>query len=149
MFGSPDMWQTRGTGDSVKGENIAEMFAKKGIYWIKADDSRIVGWNRMREYMELAPDGKPWWLITSNCANLIKCIPQAIYDERVTEDMCTEPHEITDALDSSRYFLMSRPALPVKNEKIDTTNYMPSEIEDFFGVKAVSNNRNNIRVTRR
>ncbi len=146
--GSPDMWQTRGTGDSVKGENIAEMFAKKSIYWIKADNSRIVGWNRMREYMELAPDGKPWWLITSNCTNLIKCIPQAIYDDKVTEDMCTEPHEITDALDSSRYFLMSRPPISHKKEKIDTTNYTPTEIEDFLKIKVVTK-KTPTRVSRR
>lgn len=145
--GSPDMWQTRGTGNDLIGENIADMFAKKGIYWIEADDRRIVGWNRMREYMELAPDGKPWWLITSNCTNLIKCIPQAIYDDKKTEDMCTEPHEITDALDSSRYFLMSRPPISRKAEKIDTKNYMPSEIEDFINKTVVK--KTPTRVSRR
>lgn len=136
--GSPDMWQTRGTGNNMIGENVADMFAKKGIHWIKADNSRIVGWNRMREYMEIAPDGKPWWQITSNCLNLVKCIPQALFDEKKTEDMCTEPHEITDALDSARYFLMSRPINSRKTEVINTTYYMPSEIEDFIKVTTVS-----------
>lgn len=132
FVGSPDMWQTRGTGDSFKGENVAEMFAKKGIYFTKADNSRIIGWHRMRQYMEIAPDGKPWWQIFSNCTALIKCIPQATYDERKTEDMATEPHEITDPLDDARYFLMSRPAITrEKIDKLDEKYWMPSELEDF------------------
>ena len=128
--GSPDMWQTRGTGDAIKGENVAEMFGKKGLFFIKADNSRIVGWNRMREYMEIAPDGRPWWQITSNCVTLIKCIPQALFDEKKTEDMSTEPHNLTDPLDSSRYFLMSRPQRAKTPIQADTGFYYPSELEE-------------------
>lgn len=146
--GSPDMWQTRGTGDAVKGENIAEMFAKRGICFSKADNSRIVGWNRMREYMMIAPDERPWWQITANCTNLIKCIPQAIFDEKITEDMCTEPHEITDALDSARYFLMSRPVIARKKTEEITGVYTPSEIEDFIKPQTRVI-RTNTRISRR
>lgn len=148
--GSPDMWQTRGTGDSVKGENIAEMFAKRGIPFTRADDSRIVGWNRMREYMMPAPDERPWWQVFSCCTNLIKCIPEAIFDEKKTEDMATEPHEITDALDSARYFLMSRPAIARTQAKEMTGVYTPTEIEDFKPNLAINRPiRTQTRVSRR
>lgn len=131
--GSPDMWQTRGTGDTFHGENIADIFASERIYWMKADNSRIVGWQVMREAMLNADDGKPKWQIFESCTNIIRCLPLAQYDDKNIEDMSTEPHEITDALDSARYFLMSRPSSRKTRQRVDTTNYTPTEIEDFLG----------------
>ncbi len=133
--GSPDMWQTRGTGDTIHGENIADIFASERIYWSKAENSRIVGWQVMREAMLTVEDGKPRWLIFDNCTNLIRCLPLAQYDDKNIEDMATEPHEITDALDAARYFLISRPGARKVAERIDTTNYTPTEVEDFLGGK--------------
>lgn len=131
--GSPDMWQTRGTGDSMKAQNIADIFAEERIYWQKAQNSRIVGWQVMREHMLNAPDGKPKWLIFESCSNIIRCLPLAQYDDKNLEDMATEPHEVTDALDSARYFLMTRPSARREEIRIDTKGYTPTEIEDFLG----------------
>ena len=133
--GSPDMWQTRGTGDAMRAQNIADIFAEERIYFQKAQNSRIVGWQVMREHMLNTDDGTPKWQIFESCANLVRCIPLAQYDDKNIEDMATEPHEITDALDSARYFLMTRPS--ARKEKItrNTENYLPSEVEDFLGVK--------------
>ena len=131
--GSPDMWQTRGTGDQMKAQNIADIFAEEKIYFQKAQNSRIVGWQVMREYMLNADDGKPKWLIFESCANIIRCLPLAQYDDKKIEDMATEPHEITDALDSARYFLMTRPSAARQTAVQDTKGYTPTEIEDFLG----------------
>ena len=133
--GSPDMWQTRGTAEKGHGANIAEIFAQEGIYWTKADNSRIIGWQVMREYMLKTDDDKPRWMIFSNCTNIIRCLPLAQYDDKKLEDMSTEPHEITDALDSARYFLMTRPSARQVKERLDTTNYTPTEIVDYLGGK--------------
>ena len=133
--GSPDMWQTRGMGDKNHGANIAEVFAQEGIYWTKADNSRIIGWQVMREYMLNTDDETPRWQVFSTCANIIRCLPLAQYDDKKLEDMATEPHEITDALDSARYFLMTRPSARQIKERIDTTNYTPTEIVDYLGGK--------------
>lgn len=83
---SPDAWQKRGQRD-VDGECIAEIFGKHGVPLLKADTDRIIGWNMMREYMADAPDGLPRWQIFPQCANLIRTIPLATYDERHTEDV--------------------------------------------------------------
>lgn len=136
--GSPDMWQTKGTGDKVIGENIADIFAKERIYWQKADNARIIGWQVMREAMMPVADNKPKWLIFDCCSNLTRCIPLAMYDDKKIEDMSTEPHEITDALDSARYFLMSRPSVARKKYETDTSGYTPTEIEDFLGGSRVN-----------
>ncbi|MBX6361977.1 MAG: hypothetical protein IRZ03_18125 [Acidobacterium ailaaui] len=108
---SPDMWHKRGTALSkdgqMKGESIAEIFMDSGVYLEKADNDRIQGWNRMREYMKIAPDGQPYWLIFNTCHNLIRTLPQLIHDERNVEDVADgiEDH----AAESCRYGLMSRP----------------------------------------
>ncbi|MBQ2698610.1 MAG: phage terminase large subunit [Firmicutes bacterium] len=103
---SPDMWQKRGA-DSIYGENIADSFAAQGIHLTKADNSRIVGWQRVREYLREAPDGTPYWrFFPAACPNLARTLPQLVFDPQHTEDAAQgEDH----APESLRYGLMSRP----------------------------------------
>lgn len=103
---SPDMWQRRGA-DSVVGENIADSFAAQGLHLLRADNARIVGWQRVREYLALAPDGWPYWrFFPELCPNLARTLPALIYDSRQAEDAAQgEDH----APESLRYALMSRP----------------------------------------
>lgn len=130
--GSPDMWQKRGTGNKdLQGENIAEEFMKYGIYWQKADNARVIGWTRCREYLQNAPDDIPYWRVFSCCTDLIKCIPQLMHDEKNVEDVATEPHDITNSPDSWRYFIMSRPQFPRIEKKAPKGNYTPTELEDL------------------
>lgn len=101
-----DCWQKRGN-DNAQGESIAETFAQNGVPLEKADISRIVGWQRVREYLKDAPDEKPWFMVFENCADTIRTLPMMIYDERNVEDLddSLEDH----AVDETRYSLMSRP----------------------------------------
>lgn len=104
---SPDMWQKRGVRD-VNGECIADTFIKNGVPIIQADNSRVIGWQRIREYMADAPDEHPYWMAFENCKNLIRTLPELIYDDHNAEDVADglEDH----APESLRYGLMSRPA---------------------------------------
>ena len=101
---SPDAWAKRGGGES-----ITDCFLAEELPLRKADNDRLNGWMRMREWMKQAPDGKPAWMIFSNCRNLIRTIPEAPFDEHKVEDVSStcEDH----ALESMRYGLMSRPPL--------------------------------------
>lgn len=105
---SPDMWQRRGIKSDIDGESIAETFARCGVPLIKADNARVIGWQRCREYMALAPDGLPWWRVSSSCSNLIRTLPLMIYDDHRPEDISDgiEDH----AAEALRYGLMSRPS---------------------------------------
>ena len=105
---SPDMWQKRGTKDVMGGECIAETFGKMKVPLIKADNDRKIGWQRMRENMAIAPDGKPYWQIFSNCHNLIRTLPVLFYDQHDHEDVSGNCEE--HAEESCRYALMSRPS---------------------------------------
>src|SRR3990167_3906655 len=108
---SPDMWHKRGGGYTsngvMKGESIADIFTDAGVWLEKADNERLLGWTRMREYMKTQPDGKPLWLIFNTCSNLIRTLRQMIHDDKRVEDVADgiEDH----AIESCRYGLMSRP----------------------------------------
>ena len=104
---SPDMWQRRGATD-IEGESIAETFARNGCPVSRADNNRIIGWNRVREFLADAPDGTPSIQIFETCLELIRTIPLMVYDDHNVED-------VADGLpdhwcESLRYFCMSRPS---------------------------------------
>ncbi len=61
--------------------------------------NRISRWASMVDWMRLAPDGKPYWIITKDCPNLIRTIPMMEPDEHDIEDMNTklEDHAVDGA----------------------------------------------------
>ena len=97
------MWAERGIAD-VSGVTIAEVFARHGVPLIRADDTRVPGWQRVREYLA---GEKPRLQVFSTCANLIRTLPAMTYDRYRMEDMGDglEDH----ACESLRYGIMSRP----------------------------------------
>ncbi|MPM76822.1 hypothetical protein SDC9_123821 [bioreactor metagenome] len=95
---SPDIWQQRGGGDS-----IAELFMARGLPIERADNARMLGWNRVREHLAAGT-----WKAFDTCKNLVRTLPLLTFDARNTEDVSgtCEDH----AAESLRYALMSRPA---------------------------------------
>lgn len=89
MTASPDMFAKRG-GDHTHGESIADILKMKirDVCPIKpADNDRVNGWQRMREWLSDAPDGKPYLQVFSNCVNLIRTLPSLIRDDHNVEDV--------------------------------------------------------------
>lgn len=107
---SPDMWAKRGallsSAGGFEGETLAELFACAGMSLTPADNSRIAGWNRIRDFLSDAPDGKPRWQCFSDCTNLIRQLPGLQYDNHNREDAADGDDHAPEAL---RYGLMSRP----------------------------------------
>lgn len=62
---------------------------------------RIGGWENLHNWLSLAPDGLPYWMITRNCHNLIRTLPELIHDEVKVEDVDT--HGEDHAADDQRY----------------------------------------------
>lgn len=105
---SPDAWAQRGLKDAMGGESVAEVFAHAGVPLVKADNSRVAGWQRCRENFAVAPDGMPYVQIFDCCVNLIRTLPLLSYDKHNHEDVADgcEDH----AGEALRYGLMSRPS---------------------------------------
>ncbi len=122
---SPDAWQQRGMSGSgdILGMSIAEVFTRGGVPLIKADNARVQGWQRVREYLSPAEDGKPHLQIFRCCTNLIRTLPMLTFDTHFTEDVsgACEDH----APEALRYGLMTRPIKSVEQPKPKARVYDP------------------------
>lgn len=99
----PASWSQRGT----PGASIAQQWAVAGLHARKADNDRLAGWNRLREYLKTDAAGNPGIRIFSSCEALVRTLPEMIHAKNNPEDLDTtlEDH----AADTLRYLLMSRP----------------------------------------
>lgn len=122
---SPDAWQCRGMNASgdLSGMSIAEVFARGGVPLIRADNTRVAGWQRIREYLADAEDGLPRLQIFRCCEHLIRTLPMLAFDERFVEDVSgtCEDH----APEALRYGLMSRPVHASERKRPKARAYDP------------------------
>lgn len=59
----------------------------------------------VHQWLSIAPDKLPYWLITENCYHLLDTLPKLIVDENNPEDIDTDGPD--DPYDSAGYFLYS------------------------------------------
>ena len=111
---SPDLWNRR-QDSGLSGFEI--MQRASGMPPMRpADDRRIPGWRVLREY--LSSDNKhPFIKISSECKELIECLPALLCDSQRNEDASNTPHKITHAPEALRYAVMSRPCAAAKDEQ--------------------------------
>jgi hypothetical protein len=57
----------------------------------------------MHNWLSLAPDGLPYWIVAETCVNLIRTLPQLVHDENNVEDVDTTGED--HAPDDCRYCL--------------------------------------------
>ena len=57
----------------------------------------------MKNWLSIAPDGLPYWLITDNCLNLIRTLPLLVYDKHKVEEIDTDQED--HAADACSYGL--------------------------------------------
>lgn len=64
-----------------------------GKYWCKlnrANNNRVARVATVHDWLSLAPDGMPYWIITESCPNLIRTLPQLVYDDNKVDDVDTD-----------------------------------------------------------
>lgn len=96
----PSIFKTEG------GPSIAETFARNGVTWRPADNSRIAGWKQFRDRL-IGEDDRPMVYFFSTCVDAIRTIPILQHDEKDPEDLDTEGED--HVADEARYGCMSRP----------------------------------------
>lgn len=117
---SPDLWNRRQeTGKS--GRQILTDNGLRGYGLRKADNRRVEGWRVLREYLKPIPDPTAdednpeltsrFLFFENKVPNMIRCLPALQHDDNNPDDAAGEPHDITHAPESGRYFAMSRPPL--------------------------------------
>lgn len=94
------------------GKSIADLFTSEWRQlngdnpWItlqKGTKDRIGRVATTHNWLSLAPDGLPYWMITENCFHLLTTLPALLIDEHNPEDVETEGND--DNYDSVSYFL--------------------------------------------
>jgi hypothetical protein len=99
--GDPAMWIRQ----ADTGKAISSTYQQNGVAMQPASNERIIGWERVHEFLRDAPDGKPYLQVFDTCTELIKNLPALVYDQHVVEDVDTDgPDDEADAL---RYGLMA------------------------------------------
>ncbi len=108
------------------GHSIQFAYQKEGIPIVLANNEVRAGIDRMNDYMLSDDDGRPTWLITSNCTNLIFELQRYRWKTWATAKLrdknnpMEEPHKKNDhAVDSSRYFFSFMPDLTLRDNKPD------------------------------
>lgn len=96
------------------GPSIAETMAINKVYWQKADNKRIPGWEQVRSRLVGHIDpcdpeklGPPMLYFLENCVDTLRTLPTLQHDEGDEEDIDTEGED--HAADETRYAVMSRP----------------------------------------
>lgn len=125
-----------------KSKSIADQFIDYDDRFLSllkpASKERIGGWENLHNWLSIAPDGLPYWQITSNCINLIRTLPALVHDENKVEDIdqASEDH----APDSSRYTFKHLKWIDAKLGGIVHTGGQKMQLRtaEFIGPKQVS-----------
>ena len=83
------------------GESIAEVAERHGVFFDKADNSRIAGWMQVHNRLTLDENGYAKIYFFENCKAAIRTIPLMIYDDIKPEDLNTDLED--HACDEIRY----------------------------------------------
>ncbi len=101
IYLSPDAFARR-TDEASIAEQMGDVFAAAGLPRpIPADNDRIGGWMLMYQMLEAGE-----WILTENCIELIRTIPNLVRDMARVEDV--EKMDGDDPADAARYGLKSR-----------------------------------------
>jgi phage terminase large subunit len=101
VYLSPDAFARR-TDEASIAEQMGDVFAAAG--WPRptpADNDRVGGWMLMYQMLDAGE-----WVITSNCAELIRVLPTLVRDAARVEDV--EKMDGDDAADAARYGIKTR-----------------------------------------
>ena len=125
---SPDLWNRRQDSGRSGFEIMQEVRGMPPM--IAADNRRIPGWRVLREYLN-GSDYSPRLLISSECTELIRCLPLLLCDADRPEDASGEPHSVTHAPEALRYAVMSR-CPPPAEEIITDFSFAKRKTPLFF-----------------
>lgn len=122
IVADPECWIKKG----VSGLSTADVFATYGLYMIRANNDRIQGWQRLREWLTPQNGGEPKLRFTKNCINTIRTYPMLKFHKNIPEDIADGEDHLVDC---DRYFVMSLPSYADTSSMI---NIQEEEFKEFL-----------------
>jgi hypothetical protein len=112
--------------DESRGESVGRMMEREGVYFEKADNTRIAGKMQLHNRLAFDDEGYPMLYVFDTCKHFIRTIPALVYSQVDVEDIdtTTEDH----IYDECRYVCMEHPINPPK-KKLKEKQYNPLETE--------------------
>ena len=102
--------------DEQRGESIAQMMEREGVYFEPGDHTRLAGKMQCHYRLTFDDRGIPKFYVFNNCRHFIRTIPLLIYDEHKVEDIDTKLED--HIYDEWRYVMMENPINPPIRQKI-------------------------------
>lgn len=100
----PAIWAEDG------GEAIVAAADRHGVYFTKADHTRLAGWMQCRYRLAFGEDKRPMVYFFSTCRHALRTLPLLQYSDTNPEDLNTKQED--HFADSFRYFCMMAPLAP-------------------------------------
>ena len=113
----PSIW------DASRGESVAEMAERQGVYFDPGDNARISGWMQMHYRLAFDANGIPMMYVFNTCKGFLRTVPMLTYDETKVEDVDTDLED--HIADETRYVCMARPYNPPAPEPTKPKPYNP------------------------
>jgi hypothetical protein len=89
------------------GESIGELMEREGVYWDKADNTRVAGKAQLHNRLAFDSRGIPMLYVFSTCKHFIRTVPSLVYSQVDVEDVDTEGED--HIYDECRYMCMENP----------------------------------------
>lgn len=99
--------------EESKGESIAAMMERKGVFFERGDHSRIPGKMQIHYRLAFDEEGAPMLQVFNTCKHFIRTIPALVYDEKNVEDIDTNTED--HIYDECRYVCMEYQVTPRAN----------------------------------
>lgn len=97
----PACWKEDG------GISFAETASKHGVYFDKADNARIPGWDQVHYRLQFNEYGIPRMYIFNTCKDTIRTLPLLMHDKNIVDDLDSSMED--HIADDIRYMAQSRP----------------------------------------
>ncbi len=92
--------------DKSRGESVADLMGREGVYWAKGDNARIAGKMQLHYRLKFDEKGRPMLYIFRTCPHFIRTLPALVYDAHNIEDVDTTQED--HIYDMTRYVCMQR-----------------------------------------
>lgn len=123
----PDLWGR----SQESGKSRADIFAENGLFLTKCSNDVEAGLAAVKELMRVN-DNKSKLKIFSSCTNLIHSIKNILSDDTNPNRTANNPHILTHAVDSLRYFASFYYYPPRKNNFFDISILRKDILEDYI-----------------
>ncbi|MDP4133547.1 MAG: phage terminase large subunit [Bacillota bacterium] len=101
--------------DRSRGESVAEMMEREGVFFEPADNTRLAGKMQLHYRLAFDEERRPGMYIFASCKGFIRTLPSLCYDDLKCEDVDTKAED--HPYDAARYFLMTHPVASKKCER--------------------------------